>query len=168
MRTQGPNWKDDLIEFARKVMLAPIRVPAMMIGDVLLRAKARPLASGRIGRAWERCAAVWKECGLVCQAVGYAGPAFPHDLAVALARQHRQKELFLSKLSDPDPLLAAYALKCLIRACELRCEDLPPELFQRPEPIQVLHADMADQERLGAFFEGYFKEQEWLREQGRA
>src|SRR5436305_2035489 len=86
--------------------------------------EARPFVKGPVELAWQRCSEVWKEVGLVCQYAPYHHRVpFAHRLSAALARHHRgHRAFFVGKLLDPDPLLAAYAFKCLIRVCPLRQE----------------------------------------------
>jgi hypothetical protein len=164
-----PDRKADALRWGLKVLLAPVWVLALVIDDIRLRFKTRPLVRGRVEDAWKRCSVVWREGGLVCQRAAHHRAAFGHELAVALARQHRsQQAFFLSKLSDPDPLLAAYAFKCLIRVGKPRREELPRGVLDRAEPIKVLWADLVDQQSLGSYFEGWFREQEWLRQQSGA
>jgi hypothetical protein len=158
-----PDWKADVLEWALQVALSPIWVPAMILDDIQLRARTRPLIRGRVEDAWERCVAVWREGGLVCQWAAHDEPAFGHQLAVALARQHRRKRaFFLGKVADPDPLLAAYAFKSLIRAGKPRREELPAGALQRPDPIRILWADLVIEQPLGEYLEAWFREQEWL------
>lgn len=162
-----PGWRDVALEWALKLLLAPLWVPAIVLGWLELNSKTRPLVRGRIEDAWERCAAVWRECGLVCQWTAHDGAAFGHELATALAHRHRgQKGFFLARLRDPDPLLAAYAFKCLIRVYTPTRADLPAGTLERSELVRVLWADLVDEEALGSYFEGWFQEREALAQQG--
>src|SRR4051794_39473041 len=118
----------DLLERVLWIVTTPLWVPTMILEDIERRAGTEPLVRGRVEDAWERCGAAWRECGRVCQFTSYDGSAFQHDLAVAMAPKHRRhRGFFLGKVADPDPLLAAYAFKCLIRVGSLRREDLPAE-----------------------------------------
>lgn len=156
-----PDWPADAIDWALTVMLLPLWVPAKVLDDIRLRAQTAPLVRGRVEEAWQRCRDVWREWGQVCQFTAHDGAAFGHELAVALARKHRgQRAFFLARVADPDPLLVAYAFKCLIRTGPLRREDLPAGALERVEPIPVLWADMVDDEPLGVYLEGWFREQE--------
>src|SRR5262249_46620482 len=145
-----------------QVLLFPVGVVWRVFDDARFRAETRPLVTGKIEEAWERCSKVWTEVGLVCQEAPYhRSVPFAHLLAVALARQHRtQKSFFFRKLLDPDPLLAAYAFKCLIRVCKLRRETFPEEALSRSEPIKVLGGRFVNTELLGDFFKVYFLQQE--------
>lgn len=159
-----PDWKVDALEWALKVALSPVWVPMMILDDIRLRARTRPLVRGRVEDAWERCAAIWREGGFVCQWTAHHEAAFGHELAVALARQHpSQQAFFLGQVAHPDPLLAAYAFKCLIRAGKPRREELPAGALQRLDPIRVLWADLVNEQPLGEYLEGWFREQEALR-----
>jgi hypothetical protein len=161
-----PSWKEDLLEWGLKLLFAPIWIPAMVFEHYQLWAKTRPLVQCPVEEAWERCSTVWKKRGLVCQYAAHDGAAFEHELAAILARKHPgQGRFFLEKLSDQDPLLAAYAFKFLIRVCKPLRDDLPQGVLQRSEFINVLWADLVDQKPLGTYFEGWFQEQEWLKQQ---
>jgi hypothetical protein len=118
--------------------------------------RIRGYVKGDIARAWQRCSVVWQKAGVVSQEWHEWIP-FPHRLAASLAQRHRSSPLFFrGKLLDPDPLLAAYAFKCLIRTCELRREEMPPGTLARAENVKVQHGRRMYEEPLGVFFEGYF------------
>jgi hypothetical protein len=153
----GWCWKDELLYWALCLAFAPVWLPLAAVYLGRHRLVTRRFTKGTIEQAWERCAAEWSDTGQVCMASAYAGAAFAHELAVALARRHRrQKEFFRAKLYDPDPLLAAYAFKCLVRVCDLQRCDLTPELFGRRERITTLCANFAVEAVLGEFFDVYF------------
>src|SRR5262249_17527098 len=135
----------------------------MIADDIRLRARTRPLVRGRVEDAWARCAAVWREGGLVCQWAAHDGAAFGHELAVVLARQPRSKRaFFLGEGADPAPLVAAWAFECLIRAGRVRREELPAGALRRTDTIRVLWADLVSEQPLGEYLEGWFREQEWF------
>lgn len=156
------GWKDDALDWGLIVLSAPIWLPLFFINSFQLRVKTCPLVRGQVDVAWERCSTVWRDVGLVCQDTPshYSVP-FAHLLAVALAQQHRsQREFFLGKLLDPDPLLAAYAFKCLVRVCDLGPQDVPAEALSRSDLIRVLDGQYVDEQRLGDFFKVYFVQKE--------
>jgi hypothetical protein len=155
------TWKDDVLEYAQMILFAPIWMPLALIDNLRLRARTRPLVSGRVEEAWTRCAVVWQKEGLLCQCAPHVRASFGHELAVALARQHsKEAAFFLRKVADPDPLLAAYAFKCLIRVVKPCREDLPAGALQRSETIQVQWADHVWEETISAYLEGWFREQD--------
>lgn len=163
------DWRTNALGWAIGFLMAPIAAVALILYHVRVLAKTRPLVRGRVQDAWERCSAVWREQGLVCQWAAHDGAGFGHELAVALARYHRtERAYFLGKIADPDPLMAAYAFKCLIRTGRLRREELPVGALQRSEPVKVLWADLVDEVPLGDYLEGWFREQEWLGQQPNA
>jgi hypothetical protein len=166
-----------------KIPLAPIWVPWMIIDKRQFHAQTQPLVRGRIEDAWERCCDVWRQRGLVClrpahdefpsgpvwtaalaslvwQWSRYHGAAFEQRLTWAMAQQHRrQKAFFLGKLSDPDPLLAAYACLCLcgvrkLLGEELNETELPPGALERQESIRQLWMGRVDELPLGRWLEG--------------
>lgn len=154
----------DIFEWLLKVLLSPIWFPIMVYDEIQFRKRVRPLVEGNVEDAWKRCCEVWKRIGLVCQWSDHDGAGFGHLLAVALAeRQREQQTFFLSKVADPDPLLAAYAFKCLIRTIKPERKQLPAGSLQRTEVIPVLWADLVDEKPLGEYLEGWFREQESIR-----
>ncbi len=154
------DWKRIVSEHAWMILLSPMWVPLMLVDRLRLRCKTGPLVCGRIDEAWDRCATIWRQRGFVCQWTAHAGASFEHDLAAALALRHPgEAAFFANKLTDPDPLLAAYAFKCLIRLAKPRREDLPVGLLQRSEKIQVQRADLIAAEPLGSYLDAWFREQ---------
>jgi hypothetical protein len=123
-------------------------------GRLVLRLRIRPLVRGSVEEAWDRCAAVWREAGVVGNGADDHW-VFDHELAAALGRRHRRRRpFFLERIADADPLLAAYAFKCLLRTGEVRGDDLPVGSLQRTEPVDVQWADMILPEPLGEYFAG--------------
>jgi hypothetical protein len=156
------SWKYDLLEWCLWVLAFPLWVAWWIWEDSRSRAETRPFVRGRVEQAWERCAEYWKECGIVL-GPRERGVPFPHELAVALARQFPgRRQFFLAKLADHDPLLAAYAFKCLIRMGDLRRHHPPESVQGRCERVKVLSglSCCIDEEPLGLFFEGYFLQRE--------
>jgi hypothetical protein len=67
------------------------------------------------------------------------GTPLEHFLAVYFAKYHRNSESFLmEKLHDPNPYLAAYAFKCLIRCRHLILADIPADVLERKDEINWL------------------------------
>src|SRR4051812_14895947 len=78
-----------------------------------------------IEAAWARCERVWVRHGRVVQ-MGWEDSPLPHRLAHGLGRWHRRRrQFFIRKLGNPDPHLAAYAFKCLLRTGDVRPDDIP-------------------------------------------
>ena len=85
--------------------------------------------------------------------------SYEHLLCEDFARCHPDSATFLlEKLADPDPYLAGYAFKCLIRVKpDLRLEDMPAAALARTEEVAVLPAGCVVQRmKLGDFLGGYF------------
>jgi hypothetical protein len=147
-------WKDAVILWILFVVLFPVWMPVLVFQWVMLRLRIRPLVRGSVEQAWDRCAAVWREAGVVGNGADDHW-VFDHELAVALGRRHRRRRpFFLEKIGDVDPLLAAYAFKCLLRTGTVCRDDLPVGSLQRTEPVDVQWADMIAPEPLGQYFAG--------------
>ena len=89
---------------------------------------------------WDNNVPQWLASG--CVLGGMVGPNFgvskEHKLCERFARQHPgAAEFLIGKLSDPNPILAAYAFKCLIRVADLDYSDLPTDAANRTETVDV-------------------------------
>ena len=113
---------------------------------------------------WSSFAEVW---GKVSVVLGFVGPAWrkaePHLLCEEFAARHPDARVFLvQKLSDPNPYLAAYAFKCLIRVCNVQPADIPADVLSRQEEIEVQQLGcLAHRETLCDYFHGYFELEEY-------
>src|SRR5262249_46507904 len=87
-------------------------------------------------------------------------PAYEHLLCDHFAVSHPDAKTFLlKKLFNPNPYLAAYAFKCLIRLPDFERTDLPEAVLSRKECISVHQMGWGAREMpLGEFFLGYFGE----------
>lgn len=87
-------------------------------------------------------------------------PAYPHLLCDYFAASHPDaKSFLLRKLTDPNPYLAAYAFKCLIRLRGWKRAEIPATVTARPEKISVQQEGSEPMEMtLGEFILGYFGE----------
>lgn len=115
--------------------------------------------SGDRDADWEVIYCGWKECEQVMS--GAVGPKWEmppqHKVCLEFAERYPDsKEFVISHLSDPDPRIAAYAFKILIRIGDLQEADLPPHVIQREEEIEVLVHSHANRKTLREFFLGYF------------
>ena len=89
---------------------------------------------------WNANVAQWLSSGHVLG--GNVGPNFSttkeHKLCVRFAASYPDAAEFLrNKLRDPNPILAAYAFKCLIRVVDLNYEDIPADVSERSDVIEV-------------------------------
>ena len=108
---------------------------------------------------WERFGETWRTANCVCSgAVGpVMEPSEEHLLCKEFAELHPEAGDFLfSKLRDPDPYLAAYAFKCLVRVRELEMEDIPHDILYRTDPIYTLWGCVRRPDTLGSFIRGYW------------
>jgi len=108
---------------------------------------------------WERFADTWR--GALCVRSGEVGPVMEpsqeHLLCEEFAELHPNAADFLfAKLRDPNPYLAAYAFKCLIRVRDLEVEDIPQDILHRADPIQTLWGCVARTTTLGSFIRRYW------------
>lgn len=65
------------------------------------------------------------------------------------------KTFLIEKLMDPDPRIAAYAFKILIRF-DVDFEEIPPDVFRRGEEIGIHIHSRIDLKTLGAFVSDFF------------
>lgn len=109
---------------------------------------------------WNKCAAAWGE--LDCITGGMTGPMLAptaaHLSCEDFAKKHPDSfEFLLQKLYEPNPILAGYAFKCLIRVSHISLKDLPAEVLSRSERVNVQQGGCVVQEMtLGQYFRGYW------------
>jgi hypothetical protein len=111
---------------------------------------------------WEGLCRLWRERDeIMSGAVGLLWRMPPqHKVCIEFAEAYPDsKEFLISKLSDTDPRIAAYAFKTLIRIpnCDLKSSDLPPDVFNRKERIRVSAHCLTHGQRLREFFSEYFQ-----------
>lgn len=91
-----------------------------------------------------------------------AGPNFgvskEHKLCERFACKHPDStDFLLAKLADPNPILAAYAFKCLIRVADLDYSDLPSDAANRTDRIDVQQSGcIRESKTLRQFFRNYY------------
>ena len=150
----------DAYETVFCVTTFPLWFPYLILKDICERHETRWYTGGPIERAWMRCSDVWLKHNFVAMNAAwhtYAPVPFEHRLTEQLANRHRsQRRFFVQKLFDPNPLLAAYAFKSLIRVCTLKQHHVTPALYRRQESINTLRGRYLDPIQLGIFFKGYF------------
>lgn len=108
---------------------------------------------------WERFAEIW--CAANCVRSGQTGPTLTpseeHLLCVEFAELHPDAADFLfEKLRDPNPYLAAYAFKCLLRVRDLEMEDIPADILYRTDPIHTLWGCVVRKNTLGNFIRAFW------------
>ena len=98
-----------------------------------------------------------------CRVLGArVGPNFEvskeHKLCERFARKHSSAtEFLIGKLSAPNPILAAYAFKCLIRLADLEYNDLPTDAANRTETIEVFQTGcIGETKTLRQFIRNYY------------
>lgn len=113
---------------------------------------------------WAEFAETWRKAGCILgAAVGpVMAPTREHLLCEDFVRRHPDSALFLlERLRDPDPYLAGYAFKCLIRVRELERDDVPQDVLGRSERVAVLQTGcVVSQQTLGEFFNAYWPEED--------
>jgi hypothetical protein len=130
-----------------------------MVAYSFVREKLRErwYVRGSVEEAWNRCGEYWALFPRVEQCAPHTGAGLCHWLTVAFGRRFRTEKAFLiGKLGDPDPLLAAYAFKCLVHTGQLQREDLPLSAWARTEEINIGWANRIWRQTLASYFEGYF------------
>lgn len=112
--------------------------------------------------AWTNYEPQWLSSGWVLG--GAVGPYFAvskeHKLCERFAKSHPDSaEFLLKKLRDPNPILAAYAFKCLIRVIDVTASDIPADVADRADEITVQQTGcIAETKQLGQFISEYFEE----------
>ena len=141
------------------IVLSPLWIPLAALQTTILWLITRFYVWRPIHAAWARCAAHWKSVGRVMLSAPHVPGSFAHTLAIALGTGHRRNAgFFLEQLHNPDPLLAGYAFKCLIRANpDLTIDDIPSDVLERTDEIPTLWADLGAGVSVGHFVKGYFR-----------
>jgi len=108
---------------------------------------------------WERFAETWATSG--CVRSGQVDPTMrpsqEHLLCDEFVELHPDAaDFLLTKLCDPDPYLAAYAFKCLIRLRDLEMKDIPQTILYRADPIRTQWGCVIRSNTLGSFIRGYW------------
>ncbi len=109
---------------------------------------------------WDHNVPLWLASG--CVLGGAICPNFgvskEHKLCERFANKHPDATNFLlGKLSDPNPILAAYAFKCLIRVADLDYANLPTDVANRTETIDVQQAGcIRETKTLRQFLRNYY------------
>jgi hypothetical protein len=158
---QTMSWGDRILTLALVVGLFPFWFPLMVYSVVSFRWRLWWYLRGSTEQAWERCAALWAGCGMALG--GEIGPALEtpleHSLAEHFARCHPDARAFLvERLHDPDPDLAAYAFKCLIRFEPLSLGDIPKTVLDRDEVIRAMRGGcFVDVLPVGRYMQEYFQ-----------
>ncbi|MDB6125841.1 MAG: hypothetical protein JWQ71_4834 [Pedosphaera sp.] len=133
------------------------------------------LFTGDLHRDWQTLCNLWKQCGRVLGPE--VGPLWEmpreHKACIFFAERYPESRQFLmERLSDPDPLIAAHAFKCLIRVVDIKPADIPEPVRSRIEPIEsVLHSTVKQKtlgEYVAEYFEAYPSRDELLKAQQRS
>lgn len=149
-----------LPDFARAAILIaalPIWLPLIMLVAVGVLAGRWVIIRWHVWRpiesAWNKCAAVWLREGWVW--IAWCDALYSHGLQLALAKAHRrQRTFFLKQLTDPQPILAAYACLC-VRACGgVGQNEISNAMCERQEVLSIRCGDMIERQALGEFLGG--------------
>ena len=136
-----------------------IAIPIYLAFGFWFYARAFACLIGTRKSAWRRCVRKWDGAKRVF--AGMVGPhlalPFEHTLAAWFRTFHRNSKSFLTvKLQDPNPVLAAYAFKCLVRFPDLTIDDIPPNVLSRQEEIETQFACIVSTISLGRYIFEYF------------
>jgi hypothetical protein len=132
--------KDRLILYGLLIGLSPIWIPLAVIRLAVFHGRLFRYLHGSPQNAWNRCARLWAASNIAYG--GMVGPElvtpFEHSLAENFVGYHRHSRDFLiEQLHDPNPILAAFAFKCLIRCGPLRPDDIPAAVLARNDQINA-------------------------------
>lgn len=157
----GPTVKDRLIEYSLMIGLSPIWVPMWLGSTVALHCRLARYLLRRTESAWRRCVELWTVSQRVYGAE--VGPnfdtPFEHSLTEYFAWYHpRSRAFVLQQLQNPNPYVAAYAFKCLIRYGPIDREDIPHDVFSRGEMIETFpFGCIGETLPLGQYISEYFE-----------
>ena len=128
--------------------------------------------TGNLQKDWAALVDIWKKFNHVLQSE--VGPTWEtpeqHLVCINFAKSYPESKQFLiEKLSAPDPNIAAYAFKCLIRVADITKEEIPGGILNRQEPISLQYHSFVKIKELGQFMTDYFSayssQEELLHEQ---
>ena len=115
--------------------------------------------TGDLDQDWASLCALWtREDRVLGSEVGprWETPS-EHAACVEFAKRYPgSRDFLLARLDDPDPRLAAYAFKCLVRVTDLKPSDLPRATRERRDRITFLQHSTSSAQTLSEFFGGYF------------
>jgi len=127
--------------------------------------------SGDLEKDWACLSALWSRTPpLMMAEVGptWETPAEHRMCLDFVGHYPNSRDFLIGKLSDPSPLIAAYAFKCLIRTADVQSRDIPKAVLLRGETIEIAHHSTVQTQTLAEFFGEYFERyssQEDLREE---
>lgn len=136
----GLEFKDYLIFYGFMIGLSPIWISMAIVSTVSLHCRLFFFLNGTTDSAWQRCAVVWARAERAFGAK--IGPnfdtPFEHSLTEYFVRYHRRSRGYLiEQLQNPNPYLAAYAFKCLIRYGPISMDEISADVLARKDDIDV-------------------------------
>jgi len=154
------TFKDYLIHFGLMIGLSPLWIPMWFVSRISLQLRLFSYLRGNTESACRRCADLWSASKNAYGAeIGpYFDAPLEHSLTENLARYHRVPRHFLIKqLLNPNPYLAAYAFKCLIRCGPITLNDIPGEVLARAERITATRFGcMSESITISTYIRDYF------------
>jgi hypothetical protein len=160
-------WRDRLLIGCLFICLSPIILPLCLWDFLSFRWTLWRFLRGSTVEAWDRYVPLWSQARCACG--GQIGPSLTtplvHSLAEHFARYHPDARPFLTaQLSNTDPILAAYAFKCLIRFDPIFMDDLPAEVLARSEAIEALRFGcVMEMLPLGQYMREYFQTSDYIK-----
>lgn len=128
-----------------------------------LRARRKALkqidSSASVEESWSRCAQVWTSVDCVFSGVWSPsrGTPFAHTLCEEFGKAQPGSRAFLrKKLRDPDPRLAAYSFRCLIRLEKLDRRRIPKDLLSSRRTFEHLVGCFMHRTTISRYFRKYF------------
>src|SRR5688572_5698481 len=116
--------------------------------------RTAPVLTGNLPEDWKNLSKLWTGSSRVLMAeVGPLWQMHPeHYACILFAEKYPDSKQFLiEKLSDPSPVLAAYAFKCLIRIVDLKPGDIPANVLRREDAIETHFHSFIEQTTVGQF-----------------
>ena len=119
-----------------------------------------PSFTGDLNVDWRNLCAFWTQSKQVLGAE--VGPLWEtpgqHIACILFAHKYPDSKQFLvERLSDEDPIVAAYAFKCLIRVTDLKHDDIPPSVRSRADSIDTVFHSFVERKTLAEFMSEYFE-----------
>jgi hypothetical protein len=116
------------------------------------------LLTGTLEKDWERVAALWRAADVVYQAI--TGPLMKthpeHEACILFAKYHPgSRDFLVRQVETAEPMVAAYAFKCLVRVADITAGDLTKAL-KRTEVIRVTELCASEDLALGEFVKRFF------------
>src|SRR5215813_6936820 len=116
--------------------------------------KISSLFTGDLEQDGLRLCELWTKPGIVLGSE--VGPTWEmppqHEACIVFAERYPDsKDFLIKRLSEADPVIAAYAFKCLIRIADVRPADIPEIVTSRQDAITTLFHSRQETKTLADF-----------------